>query len=59
MSKNYKESFDQIKIAGSLAAKTLDEVTAYINPGVTTDKLDKICYEFISCLLYTSDAADE
>ena len=47
MSKNYKESFDQIKIAGSLAAKTLDEVTAYINPGVTTDKLDKICYEFI------------
>ena len=47
MSKNYKESFDQIKIAGSLAAKTLDEITAYINPGVTTDKLDKICYEFI------------
>jgi len=47
MSKNNKESFDQIKIAGSLAAKTLDEVTAYINPGVTTDKLDKICYEFI------------
>ena len=44
MSKNYKESFDQIKIAGSLAARTLDEVTAYINPGVTTDKLDKICY---------------
>ena len=47
MSKNYKESFDQIKIAGSLAAKTLDEVTAYVKPGVTTDKLDKICYEFI------------
>ena len=47
MNKNYKESFDQIKIAGSLAAKTLDEVTDYINPGVTTDKLDKICYEFI------------
>ena len=47
MSKNYKESFDQIKIAGSLAAKTLDEVTSYIKPGVTTDKLDKICYEFI------------
>ena len=47
MSKNYKESFDQIKIAGSLAAKTLDEVTTYIKPGITTDKLDKICYEFI------------
>ena len=47
MSKNYKESFNQIKIAGSLAAEALDEVTSYIKPGVTTDKLDKICYEFI------------
>ena len=36
-----------IKIAGSLAAETLDEVTSYIKPGITTDKLDKICYEFI------------
>ena len=47
MIKNYEESFSQIKIAGSLAAKTLDEVTSYIKPGVTTDKIDKICYEFI------------
>ena len=28
MSINYKESFEQIKIAGNLAAKTLDEVTS-------------------------------
>ena len=47
MSSDYKESFDQIKIAGDLAARTLDEVTAYIKPGITTDALDKICYEFI------------
>jgi len=47
MSSDYKESFEQIKIAGSLAAKTLDEVTSHVKPGVTTDKLDKICYEFI------------
>ena len=47
MNNNYKESFEQIKIAGSLAADTLDEVTAYVKPGVTTKKLDKICYEFI------------
>ena len=47
MTNNYKESFEQIKIAGSLAAKTLDEVTSYVLPGVTTNKLDKICYEFI------------
>ena len=47
MSSNYKESFEQIKIAGNLAADTLDEVTSYVKPGVTTSKLDKICYEFI------------
>ena len=47
MNKNYKESFEKIQIAGSLAASTLDEVTTYVKPGVTTDKLDKICYEFI------------
>ena len=47
MINNYKESFEQIRIAGSLAAKTLDEVTPYVKPGITTEKLDKICYEFI------------
>ena len=47
MNNNYKESFEQIKIAGSMAAEALDEVTSYVVPGVTTQKLDKICYEFI------------
>ena len=47
MSKDYKASFEQMKIAGNLAAETLDEVTSYVKPGVTTNKLDNICYEFI------------
>ena len=47
MINNYKESFEQIRIAGSLAAETLDELTPYVKPGITTEKLDKICYEFI------------
>ena len=47
MKNDYKESFEQIKVAGSLAADTLDEVTSYVIPGVTTSKIDKICYEFI------------
>mgnify|MGYP001231391467 CR=1 FL=1 len=48
MNSDYKESFEQIKIAGALAADALDEVTSHIKPGVTTDKIDKICYEFIN-----------
>ena len=47
MKNNYKESFEKIRVAGSLAAETLDEVTHYVKPGVTTEKLDKICYEYI------------
>ena len=47
MSIDYKESFDQMKIAGNLAANTLDEITSYVVPGVRTDKLDKIRYEYI------------
>ena len=47
MNTDYNESFEQIRIAGVLAAKTLDEITSHVKPGITTDKLDKICYEFI------------
>ena len=47
MKNNYKDFFDQTRIAGDIAAGALDEVTSYVVPGVTTNKLDKICYEFI------------
>ena len=47
MKNNYKEIFEYMKTAGSLAADALDEVTAYVKPGVATRQLDKICYEFI------------
>ena len=47
MNKDYKESFEKTKIAGSLAAEALDEVTFYVKPGVTTNRLDQICYEYI------------
>ena len=47
MSDNYKESFEQIRISGNLAADTLDVITSYVKPGVRTDQLDRICYEFI------------
>ncbi len=47
MINNYKEFFEQMRIAGSLGGKTLDEITSHIKPGISTEKLDKICYEFI------------
>jgi len=43
-----KESFEKTKIAGSIAAGALDEVCKIIKPGISTDTIDKICYEFIN-----------
>ena len=47
MNKNYFEVFEKMRIAGKLAAKTLDKVTSFVKPGVSTNFLDKICYEYI------------
>ena len=48
MSKNYKEAFEKSRLAGSIAAGALDEVTKIVRPGISTDEIDKICYEFIN-----------
>ena len=47
MNKNYSEKFEKMKAAGKLAAQTLDMITDHIKPGISTDKVDKLCYEFI------------
>ena len=44
---NYTEKFEKMRIAGNLAAKTLDMLTKNIKPGITTDYIDKLGYEFI------------
>ena len=44
---DYKEKFEKMKIAGKLAAKTLDMLTDEIKIGISTDKIDKLGYEYI------------
>ena len=44
---NYLEKFEKMRLAGNLAAKTLDMLAENIKPGVTTDHIDKLGYEFI------------
>ena len=48
MSVNYKEAFEKTKVAGSIAAGALDEVKKIIKPGISTEQIDKLCYEFIN-----------
>ena len=44
---NYSEKFEKMRIAGKLAAQTLDMLTEYIKEGITTNYIDKLGYEFI------------
>jgi len=48
MSNDFKEAFEKTKIAGSIAARALDEVEKIIKPGISTEEIDRICYEFIN-----------
>ncbi len=45
---NYtQESFYKTRIAGEIAANTLDEISKIVRPGITTSEIDNFCYEFI------------
>ncbi len=48
MIKNYLEAFEKTRIAGAIAAGALDEVAKFIKPGLNTDQIDKLCYEYIN-----------
>ena len=48
MSEDFKEAFEKTKVAGSIAAGALDEVDKIIKPGISTDQIDSICYEYIN-----------
>ena len=43
----FKEKFEKMRIAGKLAAQTLDMLTNHIKEGISTDYIDKLGYEFI------------
>ncbi|MGV6801131.1 MAG: type I methionyl aminopeptidase [bacterium] len=41
------EDFDGMRKAGRVAAECLDMLTQYVAPGVTTQRLDQLVYEFV------------
>ncbi len=47
MTNNFLEKFEKMRIAGKLAARTLDMLTNFIKPGISTEQIDKISFEFI------------
>ena len=48
MKTDFNEAFEKTRIAGSIASGALDEVKKIVKPGISTDQIDKLCYEFIN-----------
>ena len=48
MTEKMLEAFDGTRKAGIIASGALDEVAKIIKPGVTTEKIDELCFEFIN-----------
>ena len=48
MSKDIQEAFNGTRVAGKIAAGALDEITKIIKPGITTNQIDNLCYEYIN-----------
>ena len=41
------EQIEKMRVAGALAAQVLEMIEPHIQPGVTTDELNRICHDFI------------
>ena len=41
------DQIDKMRVAGKLASSVLEMIGDYVKVGVTTDKLDQICHDFI------------
>lgn len=42
-----QDDFEGMRRSGRLAAETLDFITPYVQPGITTEELDQLCHNFI------------
>ena len=48
MSEDIKEAFEKTEIAGAIAAGALEQLSKLIKPGITTNEIDKVCFEYIN-----------
>ena len=45
---NNQEDIKKMRIAGKLASEVLDFITPLIKPGITTEKIDSLCHDFMT-----------
>ena len=41
------DQIDKMRVAGKLASRVLEMISVHVKTGVTTEKLDQICHDFI------------
>jgi methionyl aminopeptidase len=41
------EEIEKMRVAGRLAAEVLEMITPHVQPGVTTEELDRLCHDYI------------
>jgi methionyl aminopeptidase len=44
--KNSQE-IEKMRIAGKLASEVLDYITPFVNPGITTEEIDRLCHDYM------------
>jgi methionyl aminopeptidase len=44
---NNADDIAKMRIAGQLASEVLDYITPFVVNGVTTEKLDQLCHDYI------------
>jgi methionyl aminopeptidase len=42
-----QDEIERMRVAGRLAASVLDMIEPYVEPGITTEELDRICHDYI------------
>lgn len=50
------EEIEKMRIAGRLAGELLDYITPFVQPGVTTEELDRLCYHYMVDVQHTIPA---
>ncbi len=45
---NNQEDIKKMRIAGKLASEVLDFISPFIKPGITTEKIDSLCHDFMT-----------
>ncbi|KAF4530510.1 hypothetical protein B566_EDAN018635 [Ephemera danica] len=50
------EDIEKMRVAGRLASEVLDYITPFVKPGVTTEKLDTLCHDYMVTIQKTIPA---